>query len=288
MRQLLVLLFVSLGTLGCGKLIPNTQNDYNMVYTQQDSLLVLEKRKEFKETSLDRMSFLLEKIARSFVGSPYKAQTLESGNPESLVINLREFDCTTFVETCLALSTTFKMGGYTFDSYQYILKRIRYRDGYLDGYSSRLHYFTDWISDNSVIGYVKDVTPLFDGIPYNNQPNYMSTHPEAYPQLTAKPELIGDIKKIEEEIAAREYFYIPKEALKNTEVYLEEGMIVAFTTNIDGLDVIHTGITTRVEDRMHLIHASSDAKQVVISKEPLVDYVMNNSLQTGVILLKVE
>jgi hypothetical protein len=259
-----------------------------MIYTQQDSLLVLEKRKEFKETSLDRMSFLLEKIARSFVGSPYKAQTLESGNPESLVINLREFDCTTFVETCLALSTTFKMGGYTFDSYQYILKRIRYRNGYLDGYTSRLHYFTDWISDNSVIGYVKDVTPLFDGIPFDNQPDYMSTHPEAYPQLAAKPELIGDIKKIEGEIAAREYFYIPKEALKNTEVYLEEGMIVAFTTNIDGLDVIHTGITTRVEDRMHLIHASSDAGQVVISKEPLLDYVMNNSLQTGIILLKVE
>lgn len=288
MRQLLLLLFISLGTLGCGKLIPNTQNDYNMVYTQQDSLLVLEKRKEFKKTSLDRMSFLLEKIARSFVGSPYKAQTLESGNPESLVINLREFDCTTFVETCLALSTTFKMGGYTFDSYQYILKRIRYRDGYLDGYASRLHYFTDWISDNSVIGYVKDVTPLFDGIPYTNQPAYMSTHSGAYPQLAANPKLIEEIKKIEEEIAAREYYYIPKEALKNNEVYLEEGMIVAFTTNIDGLDVIHTGITTRVGKRIHLIHASSDARQVVISKEPMVDYMMKNSLQTGVILLKVE
>lgn len=288
MRQILVLILLSVGTLGCGKLIPRSQNDYNMIYSQQDSLLVLEKRKEFKETSLDRMSFLLEKIARSFVGSPYKAQTLESGNPESLVINLHEFDCTTYVETCLALATTFKMGGYTFDSYQYILKRIRYRNGYLDGYASRLHYFTDWISDNSIIGYVKDVTPLFDGIPYVNKPSFMSTHPEAYPQLAANPELINEIKRIEEKIASRTYHYIPKEELKNNEVYLEEGMIVAFTTNIDGLDVIHTGITTREGERIHLLHASSDAGAVVVSDEPLVEYVMKNALQTGVILLKVE
>ena len=169
----IVLLFIGMTSLmSCGKLIPKNQTDYNIIYTKEDSLLVLEKREEFKDESVDRMSFLLEKIGRSFIGSPYKAHTLETDGEESLIINLREFDCTTFVETCLALTTEFKMGGYTFDSYQYILKRIRYRNGYIDGYNSRLHYFTDWITDNSELGYVKDATKIFDGVPYPNKVNF--------------------------------------------------------------------------------------------------------------------
>lgn len=286
--RLIVIVFAAFSVLSCGKLIPQNQTDYNIVYTQEDSLLILEKREQFKEESLDRMSFLLEKIGRSFIGSPYKAHTLEGADEESLVINLREFDCTTFVETCLALTTTFKMGGYTFDSYQYILKRIRYRDGFIDGYDSRLHYFTDWITDNSTLGYVKDATKIFDGIPYENEVNFMSTHPASYRQLDGNDELIRKMETIEKEISAREYFYIPKDKLHENELYLEEGWIVAFTTDIDGLDVIHTGITVRNGEHIHLLHASSDAGEVVVSDKTLVEYMMDNRLQTGIILLKID
>lgn len=284
----MLLLVALLSLVSCGKLIPQNQTEYKLIYTQQDSLLVLEKREQFKEESLDRMSLLLEKIGRSFIGAPYKAHTLEVGNEESLVINLHEFDCTTFVETCLALTTTFKMGGYTFDSYQYILKRIRYRDGYIDGYNSRLHYFTDWISDNSVLGYVKDVTKIFDGIPYPNQVNFMSTHPALYQQLAKDSSLIDGLVEIEQAISKRQYYYIPKEAIGKIEPYLEEGWIVAFTTDIKGLDVIHTGITVRVGSKIHLLHASSEAGMVVVTEEPLVDYVMRNKHQTGIMLLKID
>lgn len=277
-----------LSLISCGKLIPQIQTDYNIICDEADSLLVLEKREQFKEESLDRMSFLLEKIGRSFIGSPYKAHTLEVGDEESLVINLHEFDCTTFVETCLALTTTFKMGGYTFDSYQYILKRIRYREGYIDGYNSRLHYFTDWITDNSVNGYVKDATKIFDGIPYESNVNFMSTHVTSYPQLVKDTLLVEGIKEIETEISTRQYYYIPKDDLYKNELYLEEGWIVAFTTDIKGLDVIHTGITVRNGDKIHLLHASSDAGEVVISEKTLVEYVLGNKHQTGVILLKID
>ncbi|MFA9389219.1 MAG: N-acetylmuramoyl-L-alanine amidase-like domain-containing protein [Prolixibacteraceae bacterium] len=287
MRIIFILISLT-GFFSCGKFIPQTQTDYAIICSQEDSLLVLEKRKQFKDESVDRMSFLLEKIGRSFIGSPYKAHTLELGDKESLVINLREFDCTTFVETCLALTTTFKMGGYTFDSYQYILKRIRYRNGYIDGYNSRLNYFTDWITDNSVLGYVKDATKIFDGIPYPNQVNFMSTHLSSYPQLEKDSTLIPQLKEIEKEISSRQYYYIPKTDIKNNELYLEEGWIVAFTTGIEGLDVIHTGITVRIGDKIHLLHASSDAGMVVVSDESLVDYIMKNKLQTGIILLKID
>lgn len=287
MRFLLILsLFISITS--CGKLIPQVQTDYAIIYEKQDSLLILEKRAEFKKVSLDRMSFLLEGIALSFVGSPYKAHTLEVADEESLVINLREFDCTTFVETCLALTTTFKMGGHTFDSYQYILKRIRYRNGYLDGYNSRLHYFSDWITDNSKIGYIKDVTKIFDGVPYPNTVNFMSNHVSAYRQLANDTSLVAGIRETEQNISKRDYFYIPKEELHKVEIYLEEGMIVAFTTQIKGLDVVHTGITVREGDKIKLVHASSDAGKVVVTENTLLEYVMGNKLQTGLFLLKID
>jgi hypothetical protein len=284
-----LLLFIVVFALGsCGKLIPQVQPEYALTYTQEDSLLILSKRAEFKEESLDRMSLLLEKIGRSFIGSPYKAHTLEVGDEETLVINLREFDCTTFVETCLALTTTFKMGGYTFDSYQYILKRIRYRNGILDGYNSRLHYFTDWIYDNSINGYVKDASKIHGGVPYPNRVNFMSKHISAYPQLAKDSTLLPGLKAIEEAISARTAHYIPKEKLHEIEPYLEEGWIVAFTTSIEGLDVIHTGITVRNGEKIHLLHASSDAGKVIVSNETLIEYVMGNHLQTGVMLLKID
>ncbi|MBN2805531.1 MAG: DUF1460 domain-containing protein [Prolixibacteraceae bacterium] len=287
MRYLILFLVIfSLGS--CGKLIPQVQTDYALTYTHEDSLLILAKRAEFKEESLDRMSLLLEKIGLSFIGSPYKAHTLEVGDEETLVINLREFDCTTFVETCLALTTTFKMGGYTFDSYQYILKRIRYRNGLLDGYNSRLHYFTEWIADNSTKGYVKDISKIHGGVPYPNAVNFMSQHISAYPQLLKDSTLIPGLKAIEASISDRVAYYIPKEDLKKVEPYLEEGWIIAFTTSIEGLDVIHTGISVRNGEKIHLLHASSDAGQVVVSNETLIEYVMGNHLQTGVMLLKID
>lgn len=288
MQKILIFVAILLSLSSCGKSITKAQPKYDILYSKTDSLLVLEKGQQFKEESHDRLSILLEKVGRSFIGSPYKAHTLEQGEHESLVINLQEFDCTTFVETCLALSTSFKMGGYTFDSYQYILKRIRYREGYIDGYNSRLHYFTDWITDNSVSGYVKDNSKIFDGVPYPNKVDFMSTHVSAYPQLVKDSSLIEGLIKIEKEISARNYFYIPKEDLHKNELYLEEGWIVAFTTDIKGLDVIHTGITVRLGDKIHLLHASSDEGKVVVSEKTLVEYVMGNRLQTGVILLKID
>jgi hypothetical protein len=288
LMRIFLLFFALVGLTNCDKLIAQVQTDYTIICEKADSLIILEKKEQFKEESLDRMSFLLEKIGRSFIGTPYKGHTLEIGDQESLVINLHEFDCTTFVETCLALTSTFKMEDYSFDSYQYILKQIRYRKGFIDGYNSRLHYFTDWINDNSINGYVKDATKNLDGIPYPNKVNFMSTHASAYPQLVKDSTLVKGIKYIEKEISSRQYLYIPKEDLHLNEHYLEEGWIVAFTTDINGLDVIHTGITVREGDKIHLLHASSDAKKVVVSKKTLVEYVMGNRLQTGVILLKID
>ena len=67
---------------------------------------------------------------------------------EKLIVNVSGFDCTTFVETVLALAKCAAAGKLSRSEFRKNLKLIRYRQGKIDGYSSRLHYFTDWLSDN--------------------------------------------------------------------------------------------------------------------------------------------
>jgi len=59
------------------------------------------------------------------------------------------------------------------------------------------------------------------------------------------------------------------DAIKTAEI--EEGDIIDFATNIDGLDVTHTGIAIEKNKKIHLLHASSSGS-VVISKKPLYKF----------------
>ena len=43
-------------------------------------------------------------VGKTFTGAPYVAKTLEINQEEVLIVNLREFDCTTYVENVLAFS----------------------------------------------------------------------------------------------------------------------------------------------------------------------------------------
>src|SRR5690606_20906657 len=87
-------------------------------------------------------------VGKSFMGIPYVAKTLEVGETESLVVNLQGLDCTTFVENVLAFGLMLRNHKTDFDSYIQYLETIRYKDGKLDGYASRLHYFSEWIANN--------------------------------------------------------------------------------------------------------------------------------------------
>jgi len=228
----------------------------------------------------------LDSLAREFINTPYAAHTLENGQDENLVINLHQFDCTTFVETCLALKQTLNLPEATFKNYARQLKNIRYRNGELNGYTSRLHYFSEWIANNIEKGYVKDVTSKYGSIPYQKEINFMSTHPDAYPQLKADTTLIKHIIEAEEQLSNQTFYYIPKEEIASIENEIESGLIVAFTTHIDGLDVVHNGITTKKNGKTYMIHASSDAGKVVVTEKTLSGYIMQKRIQSGIILLK--
>jgi hypothetical protein len=78
-------------------------------------------------------------LAGFFLGSPYAAGTLEQRGAERLVVNLRQFDCFTLVETVVVLTRLLGVGKQDFADYAAALAGVRYRGGALHGYASRLH-----------------------------------------------------------------------------------------------------------------------------------------------------
>jgi len=91
---------------------------------------------------------LIVEIGRLFINKPYKGGTLDNVGKEKMIVNVSAFDCTTFVETVLALARCVADGKISHNQFMRNLKLIRYRQGKINGYSSRLHYFTDWLRDN--------------------------------------------------------------------------------------------------------------------------------------------
>ena len=115
-------------------------------------------------------------VGSHFLGTPYAAGTLEQGKRERLQINLRQLDCFTFVENTMALARLIRLGKSSFADFAASLEAIRYRKGLLDGYPSRLHYFSDWLYDNQEKGWIKDITKEIGGEPFRKQFSFMTAN----------------------------------------------------------------------------------------------------------------
>ena len=224
-------------------------------------------------------------IGKTFLGTPYLEKTLEIGEKETLVVNLRGLDCTTFVENVLAFSLLFKENKNTFEDFANTLKTIRYRDGLLNGYSSRLHYFTEWIRNNNEKGLVKDITSELGGVEVQKSINFMGTHRDLYPFL-ADDTNFNTILEVESELVKETLCVLPQDRIEVVENKLENGDIIALATSIKGLDVTHTGFAIRQPNgRIHLLHASLSG-EVMITKRPFVEYLKKIKNNTGIIVAR--
>jgi len=229
---------------------------------------------------------LMLNIGKYFLGFSYVADTLETDGEETLVINLREFDCFTFVENVVALARQVKEGKYAFEDYGAALERIRYRKGILKGSTSRLHYFSDWLCDNEQKGIVKDITAEIGGKPYLKEINFMTAHRGNYPGLN-NDEAYRKMRVIEKRLSGRSLYHIQKAGLKQFENAIENGDLIAAATGIEGLDVSHVGLAVRVRGRIHFLHASEVEKKVVISDATLYQYLSRRKAMTGIIVGRV-
>ena len=211
------------------------------------------------------------KVAKHFLGTPYVAGTLEI-EPERLTVNTRETDCILFVEMCLALSLTAKEAEPTFEKYVDNLRRLRYRDGVVDGYASRIHYTSEWIIQGSVRGLFREVSRECGGKPLDQKFNFMSTHPASYKQLKDSPETVKKIAAVERNLESWDYWYIPKADLPKCIKNIKTGDIIGFNSATPGLDIAHVAYAYWEGDTLTFIHASYSEKKVVINKTPLVPY----------------
>ncbi len=226
-------------------------------------------------------------IGKSFMGTDYEAHAIEKEGNEQLVIHLTGLDCTTFLENVLTFARCIKEHQTSFEDYEKELTKIRYRKGKIDHYPSRLHYFSDWVYDNQKKEIVKDITKELGGIPINFDLNFMSTHPDSYLKLKENPEFISVIRKQEEKINKRTYYYIPKEKVDSIDNKIKSGDLIAITTKIKGLDIGHVGIAVRMNDmKIHLLHAPIPGTKVQISDLPLGEYLAKLKNDSGIIVLK--
>jgi hypothetical protein len=238
-----------------------------------------------KERKSHPINPLLIEIGQGFLGTPYVEKTLEIPGPEQLVINLQGLDCTTYLETVVTLARISSRGEISFEKFEKELEYLRYRNGQNQGYPSRLHYFTDWIHDNQRKGILEDITSEIGGSPYPNQPSFMSENPKFYPQLS-NPKNLKEIKVAETKISQRPYSFIPKDKISALEKEIRSGDLIAITTSMPNLDVVHVGFAIEKNGRIHLLHASSKNKEVEISSQPLHDYLAGNKSQSGIIVLR--
>jgi hypothetical protein len=218
-----------------------------------------------------------------FLGTSYEPATLEREGPEELVVNLRAFDCVTFVENAIVLAGLIRAGKTGFDGYLTALERIRYRHGRLDGYASRLHYFTDWLYDNGRKGIVRDVTRAIGGVPFRKAFYYLTDRREDHTALK-DPATFRRMRLIEGICSRRSHFSIPKADLPGTEDGIAGGDIIAITTDEKGIDVSHAGLAVRLGEEIRLLHASSAAGKIVLSEAPLKSYLTARRSRTGIIV----
>ncbi|MEB2777918.1 DUF1460 domain-containing protein [Algoriphagus sp. D3-2-R+10] len=222
-------------------------------------------------------------IGTEFLSTPYMDKTLELPGEEKLVINLTGLDCTTYLETVVTLVRLAEKGEFTFEAFEKELEVLRYRNKENQGYPSRLHYFSDWIYENEQKGIIRNITAEIGGSSYPNAPSFMSENPKFYAQL-AKPENLAEIKNTEAVIKERSYFYIPKAEITVLEKNIQSGDLIAITTSMDNLDIVHTGFAIEKNGRIHLLHASSKNMEVEISEKPLSEYLAGNKSQSGIMV----
>lgn len=240
---------------------------------------------ELQRQEIDDWVAVLQASSRAFLGKPYQDKTLEQPGGESLVVNLRAFDCTTLMDNVLAIARQQALGEPSFDAFQAALQRIRYRDGLIRDYTSRLHYLSDWAFEAERAGLVENVTDQLGGVPRAKPIHFMTQHAHAYPQL-ANQEFLNRLADIEAEMNRRIYRFIPKDRVGPIESQLRDGDILAITASTNGLDVAHVGFCVQVAGRAHLLHASSDQRAVVISDEPLPEYLAQKTRFDGIMVLR--
>ncbi len=274
------MIFISLGIKAQG-----------ILFVQSDSVRVVGM---LRKAIIDKPDNLMLYYGHQFINVPYVAQTLEISTTEKLIINLRGLDCSTFVETVMALSMTTKQRSTEWQDYCKNLALIRYRNGKVEGYASRNHYFHWWVENNLKKGLVTlPEIPMAIKKRQILDLSYMTSHVNNYRMLRdGGAKVKSDIRNYEKASFGKVMYYIPASQLGNGKDVLtciKDGDILAMVTKRHGLDTSHIGIAEWGSDgKLHLLNASKIHKKVVLEPRTLQQYMATQRLQQGVWVIRAE
>jgi hypothetical protein len=243
-------------------------------------------KKKLANSSLPLNELICE-IGKYFLDAPYQTATLESGHQEKLIVNFAQFDCFTFVETVLVLAKCVENGNTTLKDFCRQLQLIRYRQGIVNGYSSRLHYFTDWLKDNVRKKNLRDISRKLGATPQRKEINYLTVHCRSVAALQNEEEF-QKMLLVEERLSRKVIYIIPVNEVKPQQINIKSGDIIAFASNQIGLDVAHVGFALRQDKKLHLLHAASREGRVVVSAKTLESYLRHNKRFSGIFVARVK
>lgn len=219
------------------------------------------------------------------MGTPYKAGALDVNKTEQLTYVSDAFDCVTFVEYVCALSI-YQVGYADWDKrIEDNIQKLRYRSGVIEGYMSRIHYFSEWIFQNTQFPFFKEISQDLGGQAYQKTINYMTKHTGNYPLLCSNEDKVK-LQSVETFLSQQSYFYIPKNDVERIQNLLLDGDIVAMTTYTEGLDIVHTGFIRILNNQPFLLHASQTSGCIELSTLPLYDYLQKHKNQSGIRVLR--
>lgn len=102
----------------------------------------------------------LRLVTEPFLGAPYRLSPLGEGSGVDAdpLLRFDAFDCTTFVETAMALALSDNLA-----QARHLLDVLRYRDGKVD-YLARRHFpEAEWIPELIRLGFLEDITRAVGG-----------------------------------------------------------------------------------------------------------------------------
>lgn len=230
---------------------------------------------------------VVQQVGLQFLEAPYLEHTLDEGPTETLVTRLDGFDCVTFVEAALAISRGIVQQDYDFDTFAGYIQDQRYRGDATPGYCARLHYFSEWIADNHERGVIEDITEGLGGEKVDRSLVFMGENRDAYPRFAENDSLYACIEDMEASLQATNHHWhvIPEDDIEAVADQIEAGDIIGLATDIDGLDIAHTGLAYRADDgSLGLLHASLQG-EVLVSPD-LQSYIKQIDHQTGIVVAR--
>jgi hypothetical protein len=229
------------------------------------------------------------------IGTPYEPYTLEAyikagGDPkglEPLIVSLTRFDCVTLVESCLAVARASDDGRRpTWEKFSREVERMRYRGGKRRGYASRLHYFSEWISDGEKRGLVRNLGQELGGVNDTRPLRFMTEHRSSYPAL-ADDQVFAKIGEMEKSLDGNPRWVIATDKIPEIQDRIQTGDVLAFATAIPGIDVTHAAFAYRGNDNvLRVLHAPLSGGVVEITRTTLPEYVAKIRRSTGILIAR--